>query len=179
MSSYSRAGLRRVGCRGAARVYAFTRAGAGAGAGAAASWGRSDQQAHMSWGSRASGVCMRSGGSFTSTCHSERWYVTHGASVPTWALARVRDPTRLARITITQTGPAQLPPAIPDPGVHASADAAQNSSWAGRAGRWLAPGGVGCFTFISRPSPPRRTHRPSCAALSESAVRGPRFHLCD
>jgi hypothetical protein len=74
---------------------------------------------------------------------------------------------------------AALSTAIPDPGVHASADGAQNSTWAGRAGRWLASGGVSCFTFISRPSPPRRTHRPSRAASTLTAARRPRFHPLD
>jgi hypothetical protein len=76
---------------------------------------------------------------------------------------------RLARIT--QTGlPAQQPAAIPDPGALASSDGAQNSTWAGRAGRWLAPGGVSCLTFISRPSPPRRTHRPCCLCFCPSGL---------
>jgi hypothetical protein len=48
------------------------------------------------------------------------------------------------------------------PGALASSDGAQNSTLTGRAGRWLASGGVSCLTFISRPSPPRRTHRPCC-----------------
>jgi hypothetical protein len=70
-------------------------------------------------------------------------------------------------------------PAIPDPGALASSDGAQSSASAGRAGRWLAPGGVSCLTFISRPSPPRRPSVLCCAALLAVPVwsrRGPRFH---
>jgi hypothetical protein len=70
-------------------------------------------------------------------------------------------------------------PAIPDPGTLASSDGAQSSASAGRAGRWLAPGGVSCLTFISRPSPPRRPSVLCCAALLAVPVwsrRGSRFH---
>jgi hypothetical protein len=63
------------------------------------------------------------------------------------------------------------PPAIPDPGAHASAGwCSQNSTTAGPAagaGRWLASGGVSCLTFISRPAPPRRTaQRPQVTKLA-------------
>jgi hypothetical protein len=63
--------------------------------------------------------------------------------------------------------------AIPDPGTPASSDGAQSSTSAGRAGRWLAPGGVSCLTFISRPSPPRRTHRPCCLCCAALLARRP------
>lgn len=63
--------------------------------------------------------------------------------------------------------------ATPDPGTHASA-AGRSKQHQGRAcagaGRWLASGGVSCFTFISRPPSPPSALPPS-NLLSARSVR--------
>lgn len=106
----------------------------------------------------------------------------HPAPLPSWAAHNELLPSTTTRSRPHQSRDA----AIPDP--PGCTTPRQPRSWAscsgkcaGRAaiaGGWLGPGGVSCFTFISRPAPPRRKHRNklhiSATTLPSAAAPGAR-----